>query len=227
MEFLSKFTKYDIVIIADDNSINYSEKYAAYKTIKIVQISDDECFSNHFINSCTVTIRKTILSWDKALYYFSSINTNYQHVWFLEDDVFFYNEQTIADIDTKYPTSDLLSHGYGENRTGDKSQWHWRMIKIDIHPPYYCTMVCAVRMSQQMLQKIRDYTQSYKQLFFIEAMFPTICKYNNLVYDTPSELNTITWRDTFVTGDINKKNLYHPIKDMNTHVKYRQGLKPA
>ena len=227
IEFLSKFTKYDIVIIADDNSVNYSEKYAAYKSIKIVQIPDNECVANHFIHSSTVTIKKLVISWDKALYYFSSVNTSYKHVWFIEEDVFFNNEQTILDIDTKYPESDLLSKGYGENINGDKSQWHWRMIKIDIPPPYYCTMICAVRMSQKMLQRILHYTQAYKQLFFIEAMFSTICKYNNLVYDTPSELSTITWRDTFGDCDINKTNLYHPIKDINTHVKYRQGLKPA
>jgi hypothetical protein len=174
-----------------------------------------------------VTIRKRVISWDKALYYFSSINTNYKHVWFIEEDVFFNNEQTILDIDTKYPDSDLLSNGYSENINGDKSKWHWRLIKIDIPPPYYCSMICAVRMSQQMLRSILHYTQTYKQLFFIEAMFSTICKYNNLVYDTPSELNTVTWCGTFGDGDINKTNLYHPIKDINTHVKYRQGLKPT
>ena len=208
----------------DDNSINYSEKYAEYKSVKIVQIPDSECVSNHFIHSSTVTIKKLVISWDKALYYFSSLNTSYKHVWFIEEDVFFNNEQTIADIDTKYPNSDLLSPGYGGNLMGDKSQWHWRLIKIDIPPPYYCSMICAVRMSQQMLQKIRDYTQSYNQLFFIEAMFSTICKYNKLVYDTPSELGTISWRDTFATDVINKTNLYHPIKDLNTHVMYRDML---
>ena len=145
----------------------------------------------------------------------------------MEEDVFFYNEQTIIDIDNKYPASDLLSQGYGENINGDKSFWQWNLINIEFPPPYYNTMICAVRMSQQMLQSIRNYTQTYGRLFFIEAMFPTICRYNNLIYDTPIELNTVTWRDTFGLGDINTTNLYHPVKDMNTHVMYREGLKPA
>jgi hypothetical protein len=170
---------------------------------------------------------KQIISWDKALYYFSSINKNYEHVWFIEEDVFFYNEQTIIDIDTKYPTSDLLSQNHYGNPTGDKSFWQWNLINIEFPPPYYNTMICAVRMSQPLLHKIRDYTQKSGRLFFIEAMFPTICRYNNLVYDNPSEFNKLTWRDTFGAGDINTTNLYHPVKDMNTHVLFREGLKPA
>ena len=38
---------------------------------------------------CEVTISKSITAWDKALYYFSHINTDCNHVWTIEDDVFF------------------------------------------------------------------------------------------------------------------------------------------
>ena len=224
LDFLSNITQYDVVIVCDDNSVNYSEKYAAYKSIKFVQIPDIECAINSFTHSCTATIRKVIISWDKALYYFSSIFTNYEHIWFMEDDAFFHSEQTLIDIDNKYTKSDLLSNEYVENLTGDKSIWHWRYVHIDIPPPYYKTMICAVRMSRELLQKIREYTQRYRRLFFIEAMFPTICKRSNLTYDTPSELNTITFDDPVNENNINKVNLFHPVKDINKHVTYRELL---
>jgi len=35
-----------------------------------------------------------IIAWDRALYYFSVINKNYENIWFLEDDVFIYGEET-------------------------------------------------------------------------------------------------------------------------------------
>jgi hypothetical protein len=112
IEFLSKFTKYDIYIILDDNSRDYKRDYYKFQftnnkyttftnVINIIQIDDLECEKNGFSESTTVTIPKKVTSWDKAIYYFSSINKNYDKVWFFEDDVFFHNEQSLLNIDSK------------------------------------------------------------------------------------------------------------------------------
>ena len=37
-------------------------------------------------------------AWDKALYYFSSVNTDYDNVWIVEEDVFVSLSETIPDI---------------------------------------------------------------------------------------------------------------------------------
>jgi hypothetical protein len=85
-------------------------------------------------------------------------------------------------------------------------------------------MVCAVRMSKTLLSKIKDYANEYKTLFFLEALFSTICKANNLKYDTPSELWSISYRNNHLESDINICNLYHPVKDMNKHTIFRNML---
>ena len=125
VNFLQKFTKYDIYIIIDDNSKDYKENYSNFSNINIIQINDEECIKNGFVNM-NFTIKKNITSWDKAMYYFSTVNTLYNKVWFLEDDVFLYDEKTLLSIDLKYNNSDLLSRSYIEHVNGDKKSWHWK-----------------------------------------------------------------------------------------------------
>jgi hypothetical protein len=222
--FLSTFTKYDIYILIDDNSIFYKQKYLKFKNINVIQINNEHCKQRGFINMNFV-IKKLITSWEKAIYYFSTINIQYNHVWFFEDDVFFYNENTLLTIDSNYNHSDLLSNTYNENKYGNKTEWIWNNINIKIPPPYYSAMVCCVRMSSKLLSKIKQYANTYKTLFFLEALFPTICKKYNFQYDTPNELTTIVYRTNYENKDINKTCLFHPVKNINTHLHYRNILK--
>jgi hypothetical protein len=226
LELLSKFTRYDIFIIIDDNSKDYKDECSRYKNINIIniiQIKDEECKKNGFVNMNFV-IKKMITSWEKAMYYFSTLNTEYDRVWFFEDDVFFYNEDSFLKIDSKYNTSDLLSNTYIENLSGDKNAWHWRKIDIQFAPPYYSGMMCCVRMSSRMLSKIRNYANEYNTLFFLEALFPTLCKKYDFQYDTPSELKNIIYRKVYLDRDIDKNNIYHPVKDISKHTHYRNML---
>ena len=223
LDFFSKFTNYDIVIIIDDNSIDYTIKYKSYTNIKCIQIKNEECNKNGFVNM-NFCINKKISGWDKAIFYFSNINTSYTNVWFIEDDVFFYDENTLLNIDKKYNDINLLTAPYKENSTGHKDDWHWKKINIKSKPPYYYSMVCATRISRILLSKIKDYAIKYKTLFFLETLFPTLCKSNNLQYDIPDELHTIVYRKIYTIEDINKNNLYHPIKDITKHTLYRNKL---
>jgi hypothetical protein len=170
-------------------------------------------------------IRKKITGWEKAIYYFSTINLNYDNIWFIEDDVFFYNENTLLNIDLKYPNADLLSKQYTVNINGNKKYWHWRSINIPFAPPYYSAMVCACRMSKKLLSKIKEYTNVHRTMFFLEAMFPTICKRTGLVYHTPEELNGIVWRKKYTATDLDVKGLFHPIKNKQQHTMYRNLIR--
>ena len=220
IDFLSKFTKYDIYIIIDDNSIQHDK----LSNINIIQINDNECIKNGFVNM-NFTIKKDVTSWEKAIYYFSTINTRYNNVWFLEDDVFLYDEASLLQIDSKYSNSDLLSNSYTENINGHKKNWHWYRIDIKLPPPYYSAMVCCVRMSSNLLSKLKNYVDEHNTLFFLEALFPTICKKNNMKYDTPIEFKNIVYRKKYEDKDIDKNNLFHPVKDITKHKHYRDILK--
>lgn len=223
INFLSKFKKYDVYVIIDDNSKDYEKQYSNFSNINIIQIKDGDCQKYGFINM-NHTIHKMISGWEKAIYYFSTINTKYSNVWFFEDDVFFYDEQSLLNIDSKYPISDLLSNTYEENISGQKNYWWWGKIDINFPPPYYSAMVCCVRMSSSLLSKIKEYANNHHTLFFLEALFPTICKKYELKYDTPYEFIDIVYTKDYNDQDINKTNLYHPVKDITKHEYYRQIL---
>ena len=207
----------------DDNSKDYKEQYSKFHTIHVIQIKNEDCERNGFVNM-NFLIEKKVTAWEKAVYYFSTINRNYDKVWYFEDDVFFHNEQALLNIDSNYGSSDLLSNSFSKNITGHKNNWHWNRIDIQFSPPYYCAMVCCIRASLTLLTKIRKYAKNHKTLFFLEALFPTICKKHHLQHDVPQQLKNIVYRKDYKDEDITKQKLFHPIKDISKHTYYRKML---
>jgi hypothetical protein len=208
LEFLNTFKNHNVYIIIDDNTIKYSNN--KYKNLTFIQIDNEDCKSSGFINSCIATINKQILAWDKALYYISTVNTEYSHTWFMEDDVFLYNEKILDTLDSKYSTSDILTQKYDES---DNSWAHFKNLNYsnDYSPPYYNAMVCACRMSRKMMKLLKQFANKNKSLQFIESLFPTVAIKNKLKYDTPSEFDKIDWNNIKV--GIDKNFIYHPVKD--------------
>lgn len=220
LDFLNKFDIYDIYIIIDDNN-NYNEIKLQYPKINFIQIKNEHCLNSGFMNTSYITIRKPIIGWDKALYFFSYINCIYDYIWFIEDDVYFYDESTLLNIDTKYTDFDLLCNSSFE--PAKLNEWLWHMIEINLQPPYYCGMMCISRFSKNMLDAIKDYAKKNKTLFFLEALYPTIVvKYNLKYVSNPNEFLTITHRDKHDINSLNKINLYHPIKNIENHSEARK-----
>jgi hypothetical protein len=151
----------------------------------------------------------------------SNINTKYDNVWFIEADVFLYGESTISNLDAKYQSSDILVSKCDPKKPGE---WLWNRIHIGFPEPHYCGMVCAVRMSSTLLFHIDQYARKNKSLFCLEAMFISIAKHNGLQLDIPDELKTIVYQRDWKMGEINKGNLYHPVKNMKMHNEFRLVL---
>ena len=178
LEFLNKFSNYHVYIIIDDNSVNYTEKYkncGKYNNLKFIQMSRKICKDYGFINVNGIGVKKLISGWDKALCYFAlntDLNTN---IWFIEDDVFFYSEDTLLKLDMKYLNYDLLANCNFKQAT-NKNEWLWNYIDIRIPGPYYSGMMCIVRLSKYVLDNIRIYAANFKMLFFLEALIPTLAK---------------------------------------------------
>jgi hypothetical protein len=220
-DFLNNFKSYDIYIIIDDNNFDYNELQNIYQNINFIKINDNECSKHGFIDS-SFTLNKLISGWDKALLYFSIININYDYVWFMEDDVYFYDENTLINLDNKYTNHDLLSNSVGTNIDGNKSTWHWWRIDIkDYLPPYYGGMMCSFRASKLLLENIKIYANKHNTIFFLEAFIPTIAIKNNLLIYHPEELNEIHYRHDFEKKNITPYKLYHPVKDINQHTNFR------
>jgi hypothetical protein len=223
-DLLNTFKDYKVFVMVDDNNFNLTEFENKYNNIFFIKIDNLKCKQSGFINSSYIMIKKEIIGWDKALYYFAYENTSYEYVWLLEDDVFFYNENTLLNIDKQNQSSDLLSNKIYENSKSNAKNWHWPRIKIKLPPPYHHGMMCIVRFSKNMFESIKDYATKYKTIFFIEAFFPTIAKKYNLICNCPDEFNEILYYRRLTIDKINKTSLFHPVKNPDSHIEYRNHL---
>ena len=236
LDFLNKFSNYEVYIIIDDNSVNYSALYKQqnkYNNLKFIQMLGEICINYGFTNVNKIGVKKRVSGWDKALCYFAfntnvdtNANTNVNDkVWFVEDDVFFHSEDTLLKIDAKYPDYDLLSNCDFKPAT-NMNEWLWPRIEIKFEVPNYCGMMCATRLSQNVLDKIRDYATLNKELFFLEALFPTLSK--ALKCCCPDELKTVIFKYDYTYEKVSlnkykgKDNIYHPVKNILKHDEFRK-----
>jgi len=227
LEILNNFMDYDVFVVIDDNSNDYSKTYEnKYNNIKIIQIENADCYKNGYTNCNSAVGFPDVISWDKALYLMGEIKKEYEHIWLIEDDVFLYDENVLKNIDAKYDNQDLLSafhHINYANNVDNWNQWwnHWVNIYDKIDLPWAHSMVCACRISRTLLTKIIEYKNTKGQLFFIEAMFNTISLHEKLLIANPIELDTIHWKTDWKLNKLDMNKLYHPIKDIKDHKKIR------
>ena len=222
-DFLKKFQQYDVFIVVDN--LNTGSGCDG-----VIKITNDECIQHGYIHSSympnsSLTFNE-IIAWDRALYYFTNINTCYDNVWFFEDDVFFYDENTLLNIDKRSASFDadiLCKEKNPEPKEGEWN-WFWPAIHINFPPPYFHSPICAVRMSNRLLSHLNEYVKQNKVLFFIEAMFPSIAHYNNLKYDSPPELGQIHWRKDWTIDELNHNQVFHPMKNMEQQREFRSLL---
>lgn len=228
IDFLNGFSCYDIFIIIDDNTENYSDKYRDnYEKINFIQVENEECAKNGFIGSSVATKLPPIMAWDKAMYYFSHIETNYDQIWFFEDDVFFFSETTLLRMDEKYEKCNLLTRShtikYENNLEG---WWHWNQVAGNIDLPWAYSLICICRVSNILLQKVREYANNHGKIFFIEAILNTLAIHNNLDVGTPPQLITVVQGDISPI-EVNKDKMFfvfHPYKDIDKHQELRNKL---
>jgi hypothetical protein len=228
LDFLNNFENYDIYVVIDDLLTNYDDYINTYSNINFIKISDDECKYYGYVHSSYMPtsslIFNEIISWDRALCYFTNINTKYEHIWFFEDDVFFYNENTLLQIDLKHNGADLLCKDKNPQPKEGEWCWFWPAIEIHFKPPYFHSPICAIRVSKTYLEKLNEYIKINKKLAFIEALLPSIGYYNNLTVELVNEFNKIFWRHDWQLSELNKYDVYHPMKNMEQQNEMRDYL---
>jgi hypothetical protein len=221
-------TNFSVFVISDDK-IDVDLPFYKRSKVKVIHIDDEECKSSGYINSNigdNVThIKKNPIAYDKALYQFAFIDTNYDFVWFLEDDVFALNPSVFVNLTEKYSIYDLVVPNNIE-KTDNVMDWHWKHIFDKIEPPYYHSMVCACGMSRAMLDTINDYVCEKNTLFYIESMFNTLAMQKGLTVAEVFELKTIVWMGEWGLDDfvLLPENLFHPIKEPNNHHLLRDAV---
>ncbi len=205
------YDSYDFYICVDRN-IPLSQ----HDRIKIIQIDDALCYANGF-HHMTYSIQKTPVSWDKAFYYFTRDERieSYDYIWFIEDDVFIPSIETIHNIDARYDQH-LLSQSCAMSLSYDTPGWQWHVARGHIGLPLFSSLMCACRISRDLMKVIRNYAETHKRLFFLEIMIPTLCCQSRLRNKVIPELKMIQYRydwNTHFQNGFDKMALYHPIKD--------------
>ena len=220
LEFFNKFDKYDVYVFVDNNSININDFEIKYPNIHFIQFPDEKVIEEGYWESSYVIPKKTI-SWDKALYYFSKINTSYIYVWFIEDDVYIPKQESLILLD-KY-LNDLICNKFISNFDG-KEGWHWGQAEPYFELPWAGGLQCICRLSNRLLNKIKEFVYKHKKLTFIEVLFATLVIQNNYSYICPDEFVEIDCCKTHKISNLDPNILYHPIKNIEDHKILRQKI---
>jgi SAM-dependent methyltransferase len=217
----------DLFVLADDNQVDKD----VYEGINLIQIDDRLCRDKGFRRFNPMIPKPFECSaWDKALYYFSSVNTSYDHVWIIEEDVFITAPDTIPRLDSKYGEADIISAANNVNETGELESWFWwRHIPVNALPlPWAWSMVCGVRLSRAALQAVKEFVAREEAqnagCLNIEFVFHTLALHQGLKVIVAEELRGVVWRKDWSTPELLDDGLYHPIKDVERHAVLRKEI---
>jgi hypothetical protein len=214
---------YDVFIVVDDNTCALD-----VEDLHIIQINDNSTkqYINSNINSDSTHIKKNPIAMDKFLFAFCENYLEYDFVWVFEDDVFIQSIDSIKHLHDNYGHFDLVvpNHFIKKDKIPD---WHWRSI-FSLFPnreePFYYSMVCAMGVSRNMLNAIKDYAYKNESLFYIEVMFNTLAEDNNLKVVDAFELKSIVWKGNWDVDEflLLPNNVFHPRKDIDNHYNLRE-----
>jgi hypothetical protein len=220
LDFISTFTdNYDVYVVVDDNDdiSNYQSKY---KNIKFLQFDNNKLIKQGYYNLSTRGTSKQIISWDKAVYYFSKIQTKYNYVWFCEDDVYIPNVKNIIQIDIKY-NQDLLCPDLITTDVLKPNEWHWFLAEPYFELPFFGGLQAFCRVSKNLLNKINQFVIKYKKLEFAEVLFPTLAKKNDLSIIVPDELKHLSCCEKLDSSKLDNMLIHHPLKKTDDHLYLR------
>lgn len=178
------------------------------------------------INWKKSSIKKSVTGWDKALYHAYKLKKDFN--WFIEDDVYWNNDQIMKDFFTMDNKSDLITNHCIEEF---KTDYYWFLCfntnKLTVDKTIWkATFNPICRLSYKILEKINEYSHIQNTLFFHEIMFATICQINNynilLFKDLEIDFSLkiiLEWRKESISKDEiniliseNKNVLLHPVK---------------
>lgn len=219
MKFAGRISKlYKTYIVCDDIQC----QTPTYPDIEFIKISDEEVVNGGYTKS-NIAISKVPSAWDKALYYFCRKDTSPDYVWFIEEDVFVPRASLLSDIDAKYPDADLIAKQHVSQSEDPEFGW-WFDAEGSMKKPLYRSLVCAARLSRELLTKINAFVNTHGRLVFIEIIFNTIVHHDKMKLAMPNELSTIIWRHEWDENSVNENYMYHPVKDVTKQKMFRKKL---
>ena len=224
MEFIVTFqSRYEVYVCVDDNDLDLSELRGQFPAVRFLQYEDAVCAKAGFRKSSTAMIKKPVIAWDKALYHFCEVDTQYDHVWFCEDDVYIEKVDNVAHMDDEDASaSDLLCSNLRINTEGVKKGWMWwKLFPGRFEPPWAGTLVVIVRMSHKLLREVGRFVKQNGELMFIECLFGTVAVQNDMEISEPEAMKLLKTGKREPDESTYSDYLIHPIKDLEEHVLFR------
>jgi hypothetical protein len=215
---LQESCRSSVYICIDDDAYDHTQI-----SVRTLKYSSAVCAHNGFKNLllyCTAKLRPC--AWEKAMFHFCVIETSYDFVWFIEDDVLITSLQTIPDIDRKYPFADLLCRS--NDPLDITSKWPHLKTARSLPKPWFFSMMCACRLSKNLLFNINKFANIKKTLHFHEVFFNILAYQYKLKVVNPHELNGILWRHNWDINNITLGHMYHPVKEQDRHDTLRRDL---
>lgn len=163
-------------------------------------------------------------SWDKAFYYISKNNLvkQYDHFWFIEDDVYSKNYEYLIDFIVTSNTN--YNHDLITKRIRSKSHYpnwkHWKEEYINQFnfPSQSFNPIC--RLSSSLILHILEYKKAHSRFDFHEILFVSLCKEFNLQhieYINEDSLNKyigkVVYNPILLKEDVSDEKIYHPVKN--------------
>ena len=220
-------TNYKVHIIVDS-----MEPVPITENCSIIQISDNICVSAGYKN-CNIgdnvtSIKKNPTAWDKFLFYFCELDTQYDTVWVFEDDVFIPSVSALENLIEKYKSFDLVTANNFVRR-GDDMSWYWPHIIDKIPGPHFTSMVCASGISKNLLKAIKNRVAVAGELFYIESLLNTLAIQNSLSVKCPLELKSIVWLGEWGINEflLLPNSIFHPLKDIEEYENKREMIESA
>jgi len=204
--------------------MEYKKKYPR---LYFLSFDDSVAAINGFWNSSYIIPKKTI-SWDKALFYFSKTNIDYDYVWYIEDDVYVPSKESLINLDLQYGEDvDLLCSSYALNDEGDVELdgWvHWNEHDNKVQKPWARGLQCICRMSKRLMNKIDEFVTEHKKLVFIELLFTSLARRHEMTVAMPLEFAEVDCCRGLDVNTIDPNKIHHPIKDSKDQEMVRKRL---
>jgi hypothetical protein len=167
--------------------------------------------------------------WDKAMFFFTKIKTEYDFVWFLEHDVFIPSYEAFERVHNKSVI--ILNDDNFYNRSGSIKKFKYMnpneqkikkfqydMISIfdlptTIHTggfgkgiyenyfpsPHMWSLLTSLGLSRRFLNEIPEYIDQVKRFVFLEFYFSNMAKLHNFSILVLPELHTPSLRGKYIT----------------------------
>lgn len=146
----------------------------------VIHYSDDMMMELNFRHMHNIV---PVSSWDKAIYFLSTmIDKPPANYWLVEDDCYLNSDTFIDHVNqtTRDRSEDLLLYGWYKSRSND-SWYHWRKNHecFEDHE-LRASITQVVRVSDRLMDKVIDFRNTHDKFIFHELLFASLARRHHM-----------------------------------------------